>query len=76
MTRATKDALPGRRYLDLQRRAKRSTRVLENSAARALAVVREIARISADDGLVFDADHATAEVIRDEDMDPVRGTRD
>ena len=119
MTRATKDTLPGRRYLDLQRRAKRSgrptdeliqlyalecfldrlarskyaenfvlkggvllaalearrptrdidlaTRVLENSAARALAVVREIARISLDDGLAFDADHATAEVIREED---------
>ena len=119
MTRATKDTLPGRRYLDLQRRAKRSgrptdeliqlyalecfldrlarskyaedfvlkggvllaalearrptrdidlaTRVLENSAARALAVVRQIARISVDDGLVFDADHATAEVIREED---------
>ena len=119
MTRATKDTLPGRRYLDLQRRAKRSgrptdeliqlyalecfldrlarskyaedfvlkggvllaalearrptrdidlaTRVLENSAARALAVVREIARICVDDGLVFDADHATAEVIREED---------
>lgn len=119
MTRATKDTLPGRRYLDLQRRARRSarptdeliqlyalecfldrlarskyaedfvlkggvllaalearrptrdidlaTRVLENSAARALAVVREIARISVDDGLVFDADHAIAEVIREED---------
>jgi Nucleotidyl transferase AbiEii toxin, Type IV TA system len=119
VTRATKDTLPGRRYLDLQRRARRSarptdeliqlyalecfldrlarskyaedfvlkggvllaalearrptrdidlaTRVLENSAARALAVVREIARISVDDGLVFDADHATAEIIREED---------
>jgi len=119
VTRATRDTLPGRRYLDLQRRAKRSgrptdeliqlyalecfldrlarskyaenfvlkggvllaalearrptrdidlaTRVLENSAARALAVVREIARISVDDGLAFDADHATAEVIREED---------
>jgi Nucleotidyl transferase AbiEii toxin, Type IV TA system len=114
-----KDTLPGRRHLDLQRRARRSARptdeliqlyalecfldrlarskyaedfvlkggvllaalearrptrdidlathVLENNAARALAVVREIARISVDDGLVFDADHATAEVIREED---------
>ncbi len=119
MKRATKDTLAGRRYLDLQREARRTgrltdeliqlyaleclldrltrskyvgdfilkggvllaaldarrptrdidlaARALENSAAQALAVVREIAEISLDDGLVFHSDRATAEVIREED---------
>ena len=119
MKRATKASLAGRRYLELQRAAKRSrrptdeliqlyalecfldrlarskyagnfvlkggvllaaldarrptrdidlaARALENSAAQALASVQEIAGISLDDGLVFDATRATAEVIRDED---------
>jgi len=117
--RATKDTLAGRRYLDLQREAKRTgrltdeliqlyaleclldrltrskyvgdfilkggvllaaldarrptrdidlaARALENGVAQALAVVREIAEISLDDGSVFHSDRATAEVIREED---------
>jgi predicted nucleotidyltransferase component of viral defense system len=108
--RATKDTLAGRRYLDLQREARRAgrptdeliqllarskyarnfilkggvllaaldarrptrdidlaARTLENSTTEALAVIREIAGISVDDGLVFHSDRATAEVIRDED---------
>ncbi len=119
MKRATKDTLAGRRYLDLQREARRTgrltdeliqlyaleclldrltrskyvgdfilkggvllaaldarrptrdidlaARALENSAAQALAVVREIAEISLDDGLVFHSDRAAAKVIREED---------
>jgi predicted nucleotidyltransferase component of viral defense system len=41
---------------------------LENSAAHVLSLIREIAAIDVDDGLVFDAGHATAETIRDEDQ--------
>ncbi len=119
MKRATKDTVAGRRYLELQREAKRigrptdeliqlyalecfldrltrskyaanfilkggvllaaldarrptrdidlAARTLENSTTAALAVVREIAEISADDGVVFQSDHATAEIIREED---------
>ena len=40
---------------------------IENTAAHVLSLIREIAAIDVDDGLVFDAGHATAETIRDED---------
>jgi hypothetical protein len=117
--RATKETEAGRRYLDLQRKAKRtgrptdeliqlyalecfldrlarSVRVdrfvlkggvllaaldarrptrdidlaahgLENSAEHVLLLIREIAAIAIADGLIFDAEHATAETIRDDD---------
>ena len=120
MKRATKETLAGRRYLELQRQAKRSgrptdefiqlyalecfldrlvrskyankfvlkggvllaaldarrptrdidlvARAIENNTEQGLAVVREIAALSLDDGLVFDADRAVSEVIRDEDI--------
>ena len=41
---------------------------LENSATHVLSLIREIAAIDVDDGLVFYAGHATAETIRDEDQ--------
>ena len=41
---------------------------IENTAAHVLSLIREIAAIDVDDGLVFDAGHATAETIRDEDQ--------
>ncbi len=59
---AALDARRPTRDIDLAARA------LENSAAQALAVVREIAEISLDDGLVFHSDRATAEIIREEDI--------
>jgi len=40
---------------------------LENTNAEALTVVREIAGVAVDDGMVFDSDRATAETIREED---------
>jgi len=40
----------------------------ENSATHVLSLIRDVAAIDADDGLVFDAGHATAETIRDEDQ--------
>jgi hypothetical protein len=40
---------------------------LSNDANQVLEIVRTIATIAADDGLVFDADGASAEVIRDND---------
>ena len=40
---------------------------LENSAERVLLLIREIAAIAIADGLIFDAEHATAETIRDDD---------
>src|SRR5689334_7085599 len=40
---------------------------LRNSEAEILAVVRQIAGISLQDGIEFDPEHATAEVIREED---------
>ncbi|MHB8816579.1 MAG: nucleotidyl transferase AbiEii/AbiGii toxin family protein [Steroidobacteraceae bacterium] len=119
MIRATKETEAGRRYLDLQRKAKhtgrptdeliqlyalecfldrlaRSVHVdrfvlkggvllaaldarrptrdidlaahgLENSAEHVLLLIREIAVIAIADGLIFDAEHATAETIRDDD---------
>ena len=120
MKRATQETEAGRRYLELQRKARHSGRPtdeliqlyalegfldrlarsayvdrfvlkggvllaaldarrptrdidlaahdLENSAAHMLSLIREIAAIDVDDGLVFDAGHATAETIRDEDQ--------
>jgi Nucleotidyl transferase AbiEii toxin, Type IV TA system len=117
--RATKETEAGRRYLDLQRKAKHTGRPtdeliqlyalegfldrlarsahadrfvlkggvllaaldarrptrdidlaahgVENSAEHVLLLVREIAAIAIDDGLVFDAEHASAETIRDDD---------
>lgn len=41
---------------------------VSNDIQRVLAMVREIAKIPADDGLHFDADDATAEAIRDDDV--------
>lgn len=119
MTRATKETEAGRRYLDLQHKARhtgrptdeliqlyalegfldrlarsahadqfvlkggvllaaldarRPTRDIdlaaqgfENSAEHVLLLIREIATIAIDDGLVFEAEHATAETIRDDD---------
>jgi hypothetical protein len=40
---------------------------LRNTAAAILAVMREIAGLSLDDGVEFDPERATAEIIRDED---------
>lgn len=119
MKRATRDTEAGRRYLDLQREAKRTgrptdeliqlyalecfldrlahsayadrfvlkggvllgalearrptrdidfaARAPENSASTVLSIMREIAAITLSDGLVFDAEHATAEMIRADD---------
>lgn len=44
-----------------------SARALSNNAAAVLRVAREVAGAMLDDGLVFDAEAATAETIRDED---------
>ncbi len=120
MKRATHDTEAGRRYLELQRKARHTGRptdeliqlyalerfldrlarsahadlfvlkggvllaaldarrptrdidlaaqTLENSAEHVLALVREIAAVQIDDGLVFDAAHAVAETIRDQDQ--------
>lgn len=120
MKRATKETEAGRRYLELQRKARhygrptdeliqlyalegfldrlarsayvdrfvlkggvllaamdarRPTRDvdlaahdLENSTTDVLSLIREVAAIDADDGLVFDAGQATTETIRDEDQ--------
>ena len=120
MKRATQETEAGRRYLELQRKARHSGRPtdeliqlyalegfldrlarsayvdrfvlkggvllaaldarrptrdidlaahdIENTAAHVLSLIREIAAIDVDDGLVFDAGHATAETIRDEDQ--------
>jgi predicted nucleotidyltransferase component of viral defense system len=117
--RATKETEAGRRYLDLQRKAKQTGRPtdeliqlyalegfldrlarsahvdrfvlkggvllaaldarrptrdidlaahgLDNSAEHVLFLIREIAAIAIADGLFFDAEHATAEAIREED---------
>ncbi len=119
MIRATKETEAGRRYLDLQRKAKQTGRPtdeliqlyalegfldrlarsahvdrfvlkggvllaaldarrptrdidlaahgLDNSAEHVLFLIREIAAIAIADGLFFDAEHATAETIRDDD---------
>ena len=119
MKRATKETMAGRRYLELQRKARdtgrptdeliqiyalegfldrlvrsvhadhfvlkggvlpaaldarRPTRDIdlvahdfENNAAHVLGLIREVAAIEVDDGLVFDAEHGTAETIRDDD---------
>ena len=40
---------------------------LDNSAEHVLLLIREIAAIAIDNGLVFNAEHATAETIRDDD---------
>jgi len=118
--RATKETEAGRRYLDLQRKAKQTGRPtdeliqlyalegfldllarsahadrfvlkggvllaaldarrpardidlaaqgLENSAERVLVLIRDIAAIAVADGLIFNAEHATAETIRDDDQ--------
>ncbi len=58
---AALDARRPTRDIDLAAQA------LRNSEAEILGLVQKVARISLDDGLEFDADHATAEVIRDED---------
>ena len=120
MIRATKETEAGRRYLDLQRKAKQTGRPtdeliqlyalegfldrlarsahadrfvlksgvllaaldarrptrdidlaaqgLENSAERVLVLIREVAAITIADGLIFNAEHATAETIRDDDQ--------
>jgi len=120
VTRPTRNTEAGRRYLDLQREAKRTGRptdeliqlyalecfldrlghsayadrfvlkggvllaalearrptrdidfaalALDNSAAKVLDVVREIAAVTLSDGLVFDTGSPTAETIRDEDQ--------
>jgi predicted nucleotidyltransferase component of viral defense system len=117
--RATKETEAGRRYLDLQRKAKHTGRPtdeliqlyalegfldrlarsahadrfvlkggvllaaldarrptrdidlaahgLENRAEHVLLLIREIAAIAIADGLIFDAEHATAETIREDD---------
>jgi predicted nucleotidyltransferase component of viral defense system len=117
--RATKETEAGRRYLDLQRKAKQTGRPtdeliqlyalegfldrlarsahadrfvlkggvllaaldarrptrdidlaaygLQNSAEHVLLLIREIAAIAITDGLIFDAEHATAAAIREED---------
>jgi hypothetical protein len=117
--RATKETEAGRRYLDLQRKAKQTGRPtdeliqlyalegfldrlarsahadrfvlkggvllaalearrptrdidlaahgLQNSVEHVLLLIREIAAIAIADGLIFDAEHATAEAIREED---------
>lgn len=119
MKRATKETEAGRRYLELQRKAKHSgrptdeliqlyalegfldrlvrsahadlfvlkggvllaaldarrptrdidlaARAIENSAAHVLSLIREITAIDVDDGLLSDADLATAETIREDD---------
>lgn len=119
MIRATKETEAGRRYLDLQRKAKSTgrptdeliqlyalegfldrlarsahadrfvlkggvllaaldarrptrdidlvARALENGTEYVLLLIREIAAIAIDDGLVFDTEHATAETIREDD---------
>lgn len=119
MIRATKETEAGRRYLDLQRKAKQTGRPtdeliqlyalegfldrlarsahagrfvlkggvllaaldarrptrdvdlaahgLENSADHVLVLIREIAAIAIADGLIFDAEHAAAEAIREDD---------
>jgi hypothetical protein len=43
-------------------------RHISNDTEQVLEIVQTIARIDLDDGLVFDADHASAEAIRDEDI--------
>ena len=120
MIRATKETEAGRRYLDLQHKAKQTGRPtdeliqlyalegfldrlarsahadrfvlksgvllaaldarrptrdidlaaqgLENSAERVLVLIREVAAITIADGLIFNAEHATAETIRDDDQ--------
>jgi hypothetical protein len=120
LIRATKETEAGRRYLDLQRKAKQTGRPtdeliqlyalegfldrlarsahadrfvlksgvllaaldarrptrdidlaaqgLENSAERVLVLIREVAAITIADGLIFNAEHATAETIRDDDQ--------
>ena len=120
MKRATQETEAGRRYLELQRKARHSGRPtdeliqlyalegfldrlarsayadrfvlkggvllaaldarrptrdielaahdLENSTTHVLSLIRDVAAIDVDDGLVFDAGHATAETIRDEDQ--------
>jgi len=120
VSRATKETEAGRRYLELQRKARHAGRPtdeliqlyalegfldrlarsayvdrfvlkggvllaaldarrptrdidlaahdLENSTAHILSLVREVAIIDVEDGLVFDAGRATAESIRDEDQ--------
>jgi len=117
--RATKETAAGRRYLDLQRQARRTgrrtdeliqlyalecfldrlahsdfseqfvlkggvllaaldarrptrdidfaARAVDNSVEQVSAVVRRIAGISLDDGVEFDSDNATAEVVREQD---------
>jgi hypothetical protein len=119
VTRATKGATAGQRYLDLQREAKRTDRLtdeliqlyslecfldrlvrsefarnfvlkggvllaaldarrptrdidlsasaLDNDVGAILNIIKKIAVIALDDGLVFDADGATAETIREDD---------
>jgi predicted nucleotidyltransferase component of viral defense system len=119
VTRATKGATAGQRYLDLQREAKRTDRLtdeliqlyslecfldrlvhsdfarkfvlkggvllaaldarrptrdidlaasaLDNDVGAILKIIKNIAEIALDDGLVFDADRATAETIREDD---------
>lgn len=44
-----------------------AARALENDASTVLGIMREIAAIALNDGLTFDAEHATAETIRDDD---------
>ncbi len=43
-------------------------RYISNDTDQVLEIVQTIARLDLDDGLLFDADHATAEAIRDEDI--------
>lgn len=119
MKRATKETVAGRRYLDLQREARRTGRptdeliqlyalecfldrlvhssfaenfvlkggvllaalearrptrdidlagrALDNSVPEVLSTVRKVAELSLDDGLEFESDGASAEIIREED---------
>ena len=119
MKRATKETVAGRRYLDLQREARRTGRptdeliqlyalecfldrlvhssfaenfvlkggvllaalqarrptrdidlagrALDNSVPEVLSTVRKVAELSLDDGLEFESDRATAEIIREQD---------
>lgn len=67
---AAYDARRPTRDVDMQ------AREMSNQAAEILQVVREIAGVAMDDGLVFDTAGASAEVIRDEDSTAACGHAD
>lgn len=77
MNRPTRNTPDGDAYLDIQKLAKADGRATDELLAlyalegfldrSAPALVRDIAAVHKDDGLVYDAGSATAEVIRDEE---------